>query len=220
MPSARSPLVPAFAVGPALALPLRLAMFAGLVPLPWFLSWTAFGGILVPGYSALSQHASELLGAGGGAAICARLSAFGSGLAFIAFALGLMVLSPRRPALGALCYFIFGCSRISGGIWPMGSPMHGLYAIGVMNIIAPALAHIELDGLLRSRRAYWLTAFVSFCGFLYLWLNLTGNDPDAYRGLTQRIFSSINSLWPFAVSLAVLRRAQPAALEPGARMSR
>jgi len=218
MPSTHSPLVSAFVPRPGLTPALRLAMIAGLVPLPWFLFWTACGGMLVPGYSALSQHASELLGAGGGAALCARLSAFGSGLAFIAFALGLMALSPQRPALGALCYLLFGVSRISGGIWPMGSPMHGLYAIGVMNIIAPALAHIELDGLLRARRAYRLTAFVSFCGFLYLWLNLTSNDPDAYRGLTQRIFSSINSLWPYTVALAVLRRAQPAAAH-GARTS-
>lgn len=203
----RSPVTP-FAASPAMKPLVRLAMIAGLVPLPWFLFWTALGGMLTPGYSALSQHASELLGAGGAAALCARINAFGSGLGFIAFALGLMALSPQRPAIGALCFFVFGCSRISNGIWPMGSPLHGLYAVGVMNIIAPALAHIELGGILRSRRAYWLTAFVSFCGFLYLWLNLTGNDVDAYRGLTQRVFSSINSLWPFAVSLAILWRPQ------------
>jgi hypothetical protein len=190
---------------------IRWAMIAGLVPLPWFLFWTALGGMLVPGYSSLSQHASELLGAGGGAAICMRINAFGSGLGFIGFALGIMMLSPQRPAIGALCYFVFGCSRISNGIWPMGSPMHGLYAIGVLNIIAPALAHIELREILHSQRAYRLTALVSFCGILYLWLNLTGNDADAYRGMTQRVFSSINSLWPFVVALWLLRRREPVA---------
>lgn len=206
MPSTRDLLVSTSVEGRTEKLPIRWAMIAGLVPLPWFLFWTALGGILVPGYSSLSQHASELLAAGGGAALCMRINAFGSGLGFIVFALGLMALSPQRPAIGALCYFVFGCTRISNGIWPMGSPMHGLYAIGVLNTVAPALAHIELRELLPSQRAYRLTALVSFCGILYLWLNLTGNDVDAYRGLTQRIFSSINSLWPFVVALALLRR--------------
>ena len=208
MPSARHAPVSALDASLAVKPSVRLAMILGLVPMPWFLFWTAVGGMLVPGYSALSQHASELLGAGGGAAICARINAFGSGLGFIAFALGLMRLSPQRPAIGALCYLVFGVSRISGGIWPMGGPLHGLYMVGILNIIAPALAHIELGAMVRSRRLYRLTAFVSFSGIVYLWLNLTGNDVDAYRGLTQRVFSSINSLWPFVVGLALLRRPQ------------
>jgi hypothetical protein len=47
-------------------------------------------------------------------------------------------------------------------------------------------------------------------------LNVVGADPDGFRGLTQRLFSSINSLWPFLVALYLLRRdssalkAQPA----------
>ena len=205
MPPADHPSVATFDASATHKPLVRLALIAGMLPLPWFLFWTAVGGMLVPGYSAMSQHASELLGAGGTATLCARISAFGSGLGFIAFALGLMRLSPQRPAIGAICYLVFGVSRIAGGVWPMGSPLHGLYVVGILNIIAPALAHIELGGLVRSRRCYWLTAFVSVCGILYLWLNLTGNDVDAYRGLTQRIFSSINSLWPFVVSLALLR---------------
>lgn len=39
----------------------------------------------------------------------------------------------------------------------------------------------------------------------YLWLNLVGADPQGFRGLTQRVFSSINSLWPFLVALYLLR---------------
>jgi hypothetical protein len=205
MPSAHTQPVSTFDAGVTVKPLVRLALIAGLVPLPWFLFWTAVGGMLAPGYGALSQHASELLGAGGGAALCARISAFGSGLGFIAFALGLMRLSRQRPAIGAICYLVFGISRIAGGIWPMGSPLHGLYMVGILNIIAPALAHIELDGLVRARRFYRLTAFVSVAGIVYLWLNLTGNDVDVYRGLTQRVFSSINSLWPFVLALAVLR---------------
>jgi hypothetical protein len=51
-----------------------------------------------------------------------------------------------------------------------------------------------------------VTALVSIAGIVYLWLNVVGADPEGYRGLTQRLFSSINSLWPFVVALYLLRR--------------
>jgi hypothetical protein len=37
-------------------------------------------------------------------------------------------------------------------------------------------------------------------------MNLNGLDPQQYRGLTQRIFSSINSLWPAVIALLLLRK--------------
>jgi hypothetical protein len=51
-----------------------------------------------------------------------------------------------------------------------------------------------------------VTAVVSIASIAYLWLNVVGADPDGFRGLTQRLFSSINSLWPFLVALYLLRR--------------
>jgi ABC-type multidrug transport system permease subunit len=56
---------------------------------------------------------------------------------------------------------------------------------------------VELSKRLHSRHAYLATALISAAGVVYLWMNLTGNDPGAFRGLTQRIFSSIASAWPF-----------------------
>jgi len=53
---------------------------------------------------------------------------------------------------------------------------------------------------------------VSIAAVVYLWLNLVGADPQGFRGLTQRLFSSINSLWPFLVALYLLRRG-PSALQ-------
>jgi len=32
----------------------------------------------------------------------------------------------------------------------------------------------------------------------YLWLALTGFEPDGYSGLFQRVFGSINYFWPLA----------------------
>lgn len=184
----------------------RLLLAAGLVPLPWFLFWTTVGAAFAPDYSPLSQHASELLQAGGFASLCIRIAAIGSGLGFVAFSIALWRESGRRIAIGAACWMIFGVSMLTNGFWPMGHPMHGFYAIGIANLIAPAMAHIELSAWSASRRGYAVTAVVSIAGIVYLWLNLVGADPQGFRGLTQRLFSSINSLWPFLVALYLLRK--------------
>jgi hypothetical protein len=86
----------------------------------------------------------------------------------------------------------------------MGGPLHGLYNIGIANLVAPALAALEDRRLREDRVVYFATVAVSFASILYLWLNLGGLDPPELRGLTQRIFSSINSAWPMAVAARLL----------------
>jgi hypothetical protein len=184
----------------------RVLIAAGLVPLPWFLLWSLVGGWLEPGYSAISQHASELTVRSGLPHTLLNVAAIGSGLGFAVFAIGVWLESGRRLAVGALCWLIFGISMISNGIWPMGNPLHGLYILGLSNLIAPALSQLELTKLRDNKFAYWLTAFVSVAAIAYLWMNLNGLDPQQHRGLTQRIFSSINSLWPAAATIFLLRK--------------
>lgn len=186
----------------------RVLLAAGLVPLPWFLMWSLVAGALEPGYSAISQHASELTVRPGLPHTLLNVAAIGSGLGFAVFAIGLWLESGRRLAVGALCWLVFGISMISNGVWPMGNPLHGLYILGLSNLIAPSLSLLELDRLRDNKLAYGLTAFVSVAAVLYLWMNLNGLDPPSYRGLTQRIFSSINSLWPAVVAIMLLRKAR------------
>jgi Protein of unknown function (DUF998) len=183
----------------------KYSLLAGAIPLPWFLFWTTLGGLQAPQYSAISQHGSELLSLGGPAALCLKVAAIGSGLAFIAFGAGVWASSTYRFAPGALAWILFGLAMVSNGVWPMGNPMHGLYALGIANLVAPALAHLEIAPRLQCQRFYALTALVSTAGIAYLWLNLTGQDPEAYRGFTQRLFSSINSLWPLVVGITLSR---------------
>jgi hypothetical membrane protein len=183
----------------------RILLAAGLVPLPWFLFWSTIAGVLTPGYNALSQHASELTLQPGVSRTLLNLAAMGSGGAFLVFAIGLWLASGRRFAVGASCWLLFGVAMISNGLWPMGNPLHGMYAIGVFNLIAPALSLLELPRLRDNKLAFGVTALVSVCGVIYLWLNLAGADPQNLRGFTQRIFSSINSLWPATMALLLLR---------------
>ena len=94
------------------------------------------------------------------------------------------------------------CLTVSG----LGGPMHGLYGIGLISVLAPALSLIELQMPGDTRAMYLITVFVSLSTFLYIWLNLAGFDPAHTKGLTQRVFSSINSLWPAVTAMILLRR--------------
>lgn len=182
----------------------RRLLMAGLIPLPLFLIGMGIAGLFAPGYSWISQHASELSIVPGLPQTLFKLFAIPWGLAFIAFGIGLMRLTGSQSA-GAICWILFGIAMCSNGIWPMGSPMHGLYALPLVSLIAPTLALAESERL-RAMKGMWaVTVIVSLCGIFYLWLNLLGFDPQSYRGLTQRLFSSINSFWPAFVAWRVWR---------------
>jgi hypothetical protein len=74
----------------------RILLLAGLVPLPWFLLWTSIAGAMVPGYRALSQQGSELTLLPGLPHVLLDVAAIGSGVAFMAFALGMWFESGRQ----------------------------------------------------------------------------------------------------------------------------
>jgi hypothetical protein len=162
-------------------------------------------GTLRPEYNAAAQHVSELMTGPGLPRTLAQVAALGSGAAFVLFAVGLWRETERTVSFGAVCWAVFGLAMISNGLWPMGSPMHGLYAAGILNLVAPSLSLVELRGLRDRAGPFAVTVFVSIAGIVYLWLNLTGNDPAAYRGLTQRVFSSVNALWPAVIAVSLLR---------------
>jgi hypothetical protein len=111
----------------------------------------------------------------------------------------------QAPTLASICARIapIGCGvgfvAFAIGVWRESGRR-------IANVIAPAMSHIELSAWSANRRAYAVTAVVSIASIAYLWLNVVGADPDGFRGLTQRLFSSINSLWPFLVALYLLRR--------------
>jgi hypothetical protein len=187
----------------------KFLLYTGLLPLPWFITWVFVGGVAQPGYNSLAQHASELLAAGGFSGACVRIAAAGAGMGFILFGFAVGSLSSQKVSLTVITWVVFGLSMISNSIWPMGSPMHGLYAVGIINLLSPAISHVELERRWLDRPWHrQVTALSSLAGVLYLWLNLTGNDPESLRGLTQRVFFSLFALWPFAISLSLLLRGQ------------
>lgn len=102
---------------------------------------------------------------------------------------------------------VFGIAMVGNGIWPMGSPMHGVYVIGIFNILAPALCLLDVRDDDLRQRLYLPTVIISITGMFYLWLNLTGFEPEGFSGLSQRIFGSINFAWPLLFAYQALKQA-------------
>ncbi|MGB6318385.1 MAG: DUF998 domain-containing protein, partial [Litorimonas sp.] len=124
-----------------------------------------------------------------------NMTAIGIGISLIAFGAGVWMVSRRRISGGALCFIVFGISMISNGLWPMGSPMHGLYAIGIINILAAPLVYMDVHGSVTLPKFHGVTVALSLIGVFYFWILLTGLDPDGYSGLTQRVFAAVAFLW-------------------------
>ncbi len=180
---------------------------AGYIPLPAWLLLSTVAGFLATDYNPIASHVSVMTLKDDTAHIIANMAALSSGIALVLFGAGIWGVSQRTFSVGAFGWILFGISMIANGIWPMGGPMHGLYIIGIFSILAPALSLLDIQDDEMRTRLHSLTAFVSFAGILYLWLLLNGFDPEGYSGLTQRIFGSINYLWPlvFAAQFSKLK---------------
>lgn len=169
---------------------------AGYVPLPVWLILSTVAGFLAIDYNPIASHVSVMTLQDGPAHALVNLGALAAGITSIVFGGGIWSVSRRVFSAGGFCWIVFGVSMIANGIWPMGGPMHGLYIIGIVNILAPALSLLDIrDNALRGR-LHGVTVFVSLSAVFYVWLLLNGFDPEGYSGLTQRVFGSINLLWP------------------------
>ncbi|QKW57297.1 DUF998 domain-containing protein [Stenotrophomonas sp. NA06056] len=154
------------------------------LPLGAMLALIAFA-FSVPGYHPLSQHLSELGLMPGLPAKAVQVGPMVSGLAIILFSLALLA-HGRRFALTVLTSSLFGVSMVSNGVFTTGSPLHGLYGIGIFSILTPLPFLAEL-GPQASTRVAWFARASSLLGMAYLWLMMSGFDPEPYRGLTQRL---------------------------------
>jgi hypothetical membrane protein len=176
----------------------RHLLKAGFIPLPVWLGLSTLAGFFAVDYNPIASHVSVVTLQDGPAHLIVNIAALMAGFALIAFAAGVWRLSGRVFSAGALCWIIFGVSMLGNGIWPMGSEMHGVYVIGIFNLVAPALCLLDIRDTELRENLYGITVFASLMGVLYIWLLLTGFEPEGYSGLFQRIFGSINFFWPLA----------------------
>lgn len=141
-------------------------------------------GLFVPGYSSIHQHMSELELLSPNIAMACRVGAIIAGGSIVGFAIALLLHGGSRYAFTALAAVIFGISMVSNGVFTMGSPLHGLYAIGLTVILCPAFFAAE-----RGEGRDYLSLTIAFLVLVYMWALMTGIDPAATRGLTQRLIT-------------------------------
>lgn len=142
-------------------------------------------GLAVPGYDSVAQHLSELGLLPGLPARMEQLAGLLSGGSILLFSAALLA-DGRRFACTALTSSLFGLSMVCNGLFPMGSPLHGLYGIGFFVVLVPLFFLLEL-GPVASARIRWASRLASLLTLAYLWSMLAGLDPLPYHGLTQRL---------------------------------
>lgn len=148
----------------------------------------------LPGYSSVSQHISEAALLDHPIAPIQRAAAFITGVSVILFGLGLYITNQRRFVFTLIAALLFGASMISNGIFVMGSPLHGLYGLGLFMALVPAFFAAEARGKVSSN-IMTLSLASALLSLGYLWLMLAGLDPDGYEGLTQRISTVVIFGW-------------------------
>lgn len=159
----------------------------------------------LPGYSSISQHISEVALLDHPIARIQRGAALVTGVSIVLF--GAWLLLAKDSKYTAIAALLFGATMISNGVFVMGSPLHGLYGLGFFMVLVPAFFAAEIapaNSWLRN-----LSMFVALIIMLYLWLMLSGFDPQAFRGLTQRIATLIIFGWYAVASYSLTRNNQP-----------
>jgi hypothetical membrane protein len=192
-----------------------LARLAVAVPLLYF------GTLLVaaatwPGYSHVTQYASEL-----GSAAAPRPAIFNTGIitmgvVCLAASLGLLLAARRVgggrtwSALGALCLALFGVSMVMGGMFPMPNPLHGGFGLGLALPLSPLFLALALRGRpgLGGLVALLVAAFVLMSATLTVMMGVGHLVTRANVGLWQRANALAMFPWIGFAGYALARRVE------------
>ena len=172
------------------------------------------GGLLWPGYSHVSQYASELGSAASPHPWFFNLCAVLCGLAGLLGGVGLWHvlarLSGRRGwALAAgISLSLWGISVIIAGLYPMPHELHGAYGIGMAGHLTPLFALLALRGVegLGALRLFLGVIFVASLAMFLVMMGLFGPLKIATIGLYQRVNSALGIPYLAILGWVLLRR--------------
>lgn len=166
---------------------------------------TILAAFMVPGYSSFSQHVSELGILAHPAAAIMPFAAVVAGASICLFGLGLFFHKSKAFGFTALTMIIFGISFASAGIFPTGTAMHGLYGLTMFYVLVPACFAAELPPANRTRLLVNVSLLAAILSLIYMWGLLSGLDPHASRGFTQRLGILVIFGWYPVASYLLLR---------------
>ena len=187
----------------------------GLVLAPIFYYVGLIGGALLwPGYSHVSQYASELGSAASPHPLFFNANVILCGLAAVVGGIGLYhglsQLSGKRgwAMTAGTSIALWGVSIILAGLYPMPHELHGAYGLGIAGQFTPLFALISL------RRVEGLGALKVFLGFIFVaslamflyMMGFAGPLPRATIGAYQRVNSALGIPYLAILGWALLRR--------------
>lgn len=174
------------------------------IPLP-IMVITIIAGFMVPGYSSISQHVSELGIIDHPAAAIMPVAAIVSGASICLFGVGILLHPSRAFRFTAFSATVFGISYASAGIFPTGTALHGLYGLTMFYVLVPAFFAAELPSAYRTRFLVNISLLASLLPLIYMWVLLSGLEPQATRGTTQRLAILVIFGWYPVASCMLLR---------------
>ncbi|MBA3920020.1 MAG: hypothetical protein C0516_15760 [Gemmatimonas sp.] len=161
-------------------------------------------GLVMPGYSSLTQHMSELGTLDHPVASVLHVGAIISGASVVLFGIGLLLHKSKSFGFTALAAIIFGVAYVSGGIFHSG-PLHGLYGLTMFYALVPACFAAELPSAHRTRFLVKISLLAAFLQLSYMCLMFSGFEPHAIRGLTQRAAALVIFGWYSVAGFNLLR---------------
>jgi hypothetical membrane protein len=167
-----------------------------------------FGNLIVsslfyPGYSHVTQYASELGSASARYPSLFNTGVILTGVAGIASSFGFFFAVRRLTgrsllaALIGLSFLLFGVSMLMGGLFPMPDPRHGGYGLGMAAHLAPLLLAIALwkRQRLRALNVYLLASFVVMLAFFAIMMGVGSLVTRANVGVFQRLYALAMFPW-------------------------
>lgn len=176
-----------------------------MLPLIWVMPFLL--GLSAEGYDSLAQHISELGQNHLSTAkrVFLNTSAFIVGLASLLFPLGLLV-SDRKVSCTVVFGALYSFGMISNSIFPMGTPLHGMYGLPIFSIMMPLFYLLEHETNESQKWFHQYSLFAAAISLFYLWLMISGLDPNRYQGLTQRIAILVLNFWFAFAAYRLIRR--------------
>lgn len=190
----------------------------GLILVPIFYYVALIGGSLTyPGYSHVTQYASELGAAGAPYPGLFNYNIIAAGLAAIAGSIGLTGalhrLSERRPwaVAAGIALALWGAAMVMGGLFPMPDDRHGGFGLGLAGQLTSLFALLALRPVPRAVGIkYFLAAIFIASGALFaIMMGVGGLVTLQNVGLWQRTNSAIGILWLAVLGIWLLQRTSP-----------
>ena len=185
----------------------RVALWAA-VAAPLLYYATLFGSaLLYPGYSHVTQYASELGASDAPHPMVFNIGVMLTGVATVVGAVGLrraaLDLGARAilTTLGAIALAAFGLAMVLGGVFPMPDPRHGAWGLGFAIALAPPLFAAAVWDRMRGLGWAMLAVTVVLLALLAVMMGVGGLVRRANVGLWQRAFSLAIYPWMGVVAL-------------------